>query len=50
MTTLTEDNLEQTALDWRLCLSDGGWRTLRTLQREALLPRPISGETAVPSD
>ncbi len=43
MTILTEANVEQAALNG-FAPSDGSWRTLRTLQREALLPRLVSGE------
>ena len=44
MTTLTESGVEQAALGWRLCASNGGWYTLRSLRREALLPRLVSEE------
>ena len=42
MTALTEADVEQAALDW-LAVSTGRWRTLRTLQREVLLPRLVLG-------
>ena len=44
---LSEADVEQVALGWRLHASNGGWYTLRTLQQEALLPRPVSEEVGV---
>ena len=45
MTTLTEANVEQTAIDW---LCELGWQVvLERRLRDALLPRLVLGEVGV---
>ena len=53
MTTLTEADVEQAALDWLAAL---GWQTAHgpdialdtpSTDRDALLPKPVSGEVTV---